>query len=145
MRATRRGFTLIEILIVVIILGILAAIVIPQFGAAGEDARKANVKTQLQTIRSQVQLYKAQHGDQLPDLITSWDALTTTTTYGSKTLGPYMIQTPVNPLNNLSNIADGDGSAPAQVSAGFIYDYAGGAGSGKVYATGTDGFYVYEE
>ena len=37
-RAARPGFTLIEILIVVIILGILAAIVIPQFGSASKEA-----------------------------------------------------------------------------------------------------------
>ena len=62
----RRGFTLIEILIVVIILGILAAIVIPQFSSASKDARKANVQTTVQTLRSQVALYKLQHNDRLP-------------------------------------------------------------------------------
>jgi prepilin-type N-terminal cleavage/methylation domain-containing protein len=50
---SRKGFTLVEILIVVIILGILAAIVIPQFTNASEDARKSNMRSQLQTLRSQ--------------------------------------------------------------------------------------------
>ena len=42
-----RGFTLVEILIVVIILGILAAIVIPQFTSASSDARNSSVASTL--------------------------------------------------------------------------------------------------
>src|SRR5918992_2642790 len=70
------GFTLIEILIVVIILGILAAIVIPQFSSASNDARKSNVQTTAQTLRSQVALYRLQHQDTLPDIATFWPKMT---------------------------------------------------------------------
>ena len=62
----RTGFTLVEILIVVVILGILAAIVIPQFTDAASDARNSSVQSDLQTLRSAVELYKVQHGDTLP-------------------------------------------------------------------------------
>jgi general secretion pathway protein G len=78
-RQNRKGFTLIEILIVVIILGILAAIVIPQFTNASQDARKNSLTSQLQTIRSQIELYKLQHRDQLPNLLDAtlgWTQLT---------------------------------------------------------------------
>src|SRR5256885_2357429 len=69
-RRTRKGgFTLVEILIVVIILGILAAIVIPQFTSASQDARKNSLVSQLQTLRSQLELYKLQHLDQLPSTL----------------------------------------------------------------------------
>src|SRR5881392_1027324 len=78
-RTHKGGFTLVEILIVVIILGILAAIVIPQFTSASQDARKNSLTSQLQTLRSQLELYKLQHLDQLPtNLIAStpaWDQL----------------------------------------------------------------------
>lgn len=142
-----RGFTLIEILIVVIILGILAAIVIPQFSSASNDARKSNVQTTVQTLRSQIALYKLQHQDALPDLVTNWNQITmktdvagsTTPAVGAQTFGPYMQDTPVNSLNSLSTVANGDGTAPAAAAVGFVYDYAAGAGTGKIWGTDVDG------
>src|SRR5438046_10568871 len=62
-RIRRKGFTLVEILIVVIILGILAAIVIPQFTSASQDARKNSLVSQLQTIKGQLELARLQHLD----------------------------------------------------------------------------------
>jgi general secretion pathway protein G len=78
-RARRqRGFTLIEILIVVVILGILAAIVIPQFTNASQDAQVSAVKSQLQTIRSQIELYRIKNGSAgLVDTADDSDALFT--------------------------------------------------------------------
>ena len=57
----KRGFTLIEILIVVVILGILAAIIIPQFTDAAQDAGASSARSQLQTMRSQIELYRVQN------------------------------------------------------------------------------------
>src|SRR5437867_4530732 len=62
-RTRASGFTLVEILIVVIILGILAAIVIPQFTSASQDARKSSLVSQLQTIKAQTELARLQHLD----------------------------------------------------------------------------------
>ena len=141
----KRGFTLVEILIVVIILGILAAIVIPQFTNASQDARKNSLTSQLQTIRSQVELYKLQHQDNMPALLTApgWTLLTqksnvygTVTTSGS--FGPYLQATPVNPLNNATTILLGDGTAAPTGNNGWVYDYGtAGSGTGKFWATGS--------
>jgi len=59
----RRGFTLVELLIVVIILAILAAIVVPQFIASTQDAAEAAVDTNLRNLRAAVDLYYQQHGE----------------------------------------------------------------------------------
>jgi prepilin-type N-terminal cleavage/methylation domain-containing protein len=65
-RQHRSAFTLIEILIVVVILGILAAIVIPQFTDASQEASNSSVRSMLQTVRSQVELYRVKHGGTPP-------------------------------------------------------------------------------
>ena len=65
--AVRKGFTLVEILIVVVILGILAAIVIPQFSSASQAAQASSLVTQLQSVRSQLELYQLQHNGNYPD------------------------------------------------------------------------------
>ncbi len=103
------GFTLVEILIVVIILGILAAIVIPQFTDASTSAKDSSLVSNMQTLRSQFELYKVQHNDTYP-----WDdgsggidtaaniearliAKTDADGAAGGTLGPYMQEVPGNP------------------------------------------------
>ena len=106
---SKSGFTLVEILIVVVILGILAAIVIPQFSQASTEARTSSVASNLQMIRSQVELYKIQHGDAAPATGDLEDDLTGTTTYGGQTFGPYMQKWPVNAVTGsgvITEVAD---------------------------------------
>jgi len=65
-RYVQKGFTLVELLIVVIILSILAAIALPQFGAGTNDARLAALDTTLGNMRSVIDLYAQQHGGTYP-------------------------------------------------------------------------------
>lgn len=63
----RAGFTLMEILIVVVILGILAAIVIPSFASASEDTRKAAFAQDLRAFENGILRYEADHHSFPPD------------------------------------------------------------------------------
>jgi len=56
------GFTLVELLIVVIILAILAGIVVPQFASSTDDAKSSAADSTLSNLRSSIDLYYQQHG-----------------------------------------------------------------------------------
>ena len=147
-RNRQSGFTLIEILIVVIILGILAAIVIPQFTNASEEARRNSLTSQLQTLRSQVELFKLQHRDRYPctdinDPESGWDwnKLTQKTDedgVAGGNLGPYMQQKPINPLNSSDVVATETAGDPSvgdtYAGAGFVFS----SETGKMFATDKD-------
>lgn len=112
-RPIRRAFTLIEILIVVVILGILAAIVIPQFTDASQEANNSSVRSQLQTIRSQVELFRVRNAGTLPDFAANgWDEMVDATQnpQGVK----YLQQEPRNPMrDNATDILTGAAVPPA--------------------------------
>ena len=57
----RRAFSLIEILMVVTLIGVLAAIVIPKFSNASELARQTMLADNLRMLRMQVSVFRAQH------------------------------------------------------------------------------------
>ena len=114
----RTGFTLVEILIVVIILGILAAIVIPQFTEASNDARESALASDLQTLRSQIELYKVQHLELLPGAggATFLQALTGRTDLAGAVaaagaFGPYLQKFPTNPFTNTDTVEIEAGTA----------------------------------
>lgn len=65
----RRAFTLVELLIVVIIIGILAAVAIPQFGDSATDAKKSSLDANLMSLRGSVELYYQQHGSTYPGIV----------------------------------------------------------------------------
>ena len=60
------GFTLIEMLIVVIILGILAMLIIPQVSVSTDDARLNTLNSNLGSMRNAIELYYHQHNETYP-------------------------------------------------------------------------------
>ncbi len=127
----KAGFTLVEILIVVVILGILAAIVIPQFTEASGEAKMSSLCTDLQSVRSQIELYKIQHNDALPgeDNTAAGGTHTGTSGFingligytdingvtqagpGADVYGPYLQKIPKNQFNNKETIDEEAGTA----------------------------------
>lgn len=128
------GFTLVEILIVVIILGILAAVVIPQFSDASDDTRGSSVASNLRTIRAQIQLYKAQHAEVYPDdfanqmtMFTDVSGNTNATQTAVFRFGPYMLRVPPNPYTGVATITQIDDgavgyAAAADLTSGWWYN-----------------------
>jgi len=57
-RTTQRGFTLIEIMVVVVIMGILAALVVPKLMGRADDARITAAKQDISTLMQALKLYK---------------------------------------------------------------------------------------
>jgi general secretion pathway protein G len=132
MMKAKSGFTLVEILIVVVILGILAAIVIPQFTEASTEAKLSSLCTDLQTVRSQIELYKVQHNDLLPGEttgVTFEQALTSKTDIAGAldaagAYGPYLQKIPTNQFNDKSDVRM-DGAAAGANTQGWRFGTTG--------------------
>ncbi|MDP1523932.1 MAG: prepilin-type N-terminal cleavage/methylation domain-containing protein [Methylotenera sp.] len=99
----QKGFTLVELLIVVIILAILAAIVIPQFSSATVDAQEAALDSNLNALRSAIDLYRVQHNGKFPGAVAATGA---TCSVGSAGTGAINTQQAViDQLTQYSNAA----------------------------------------
>ncbi len=61
--ASTKGFTLVELLIVAIMLAILAAIIVPQFASTTTEAEESALKSNLAGMRAAIDLYRQQHGE----------------------------------------------------------------------------------
>jgi general secretion pathway protein G len=157
----RAAFTMIELLIVVVILGILATIVIPQFSSASVNAKESALKDDLRYLRTQIVVYRAQHhdcppgfpnGDRNqpatgPDFIAQMtrpsDEEGITAAQNSQTykFGPYLSAMPVNPLNGLSAVQVVGDAEPLPEPTGADYGWFYKPLTGEIIAnsTGSDG------
>ncbi len=124
------GFTLIEMLIVIIILGILATVIIPQITVSTGDAKLNALKTNLSSLRNAIELYYHQHDARYPGitkadgvlanndaeataafvpqvtLFSEVDGTTSNTKTPAAKYGPYIKRTtlPENPYNNKNDV-----------------------------------------
>ena len=58
----RRGFTLIELMVVIVILGILAGLIVPRIMGRPEQAKKLKARMQIESIGTALKLYKLDNG-----------------------------------------------------------------------------------
>ena len=135
MNSARNAFTLVEILIVVVILGILAAIVVPQFAGAVEDSAATTTQSELQKLRRAVEVFQVRNENTLPAVLAgdgTWGDLIANT-------GEYLKEAPTNPYVGGANqrvIALGNGPDAAFQSAhAWVFD----AATGEIWAGGFDG------
>lgn len=150
----KSGFTLIEILIVVILMGILATIIIPQISVSTEDAKINSLKTNLSNMRSAVELYYFQHNNKYPGMndiagaatavdgtatiafgeqltkYTDINGVVSNSKTGSYIFGPYLsgATLPSNPYNNKFNAECDAGETDITVR-----DSTGATGGWKFY------------
>ena len=124
MASNTRAFSLVELIIVIAVLAILAAMVLPKFTSAGTEAKGSNAATQLRMAREALLRYEMDHNEELPALGEMWTNLTSRTDFdgtvnASGDFGPYLPKPPINPFTNSSSVvASGAGTA----TDGWEYD-----------------------
>jgi prepilin-type N-terminal cleavage/methylation domain-containing protein len=137
----RSGFTLIEVLIVVVIMAILAATIIPQFSSSTKDAQTATVNFNAHTLRSQIELYRANHlsnfptitGNSLPQLTSTTDVNGNIGTGVAFAYGPYLDGIPANPFNSLATIGPVATPRTAPTTGDGKYGYEYDVTTGNIY------------
>jgi general secretion pathway protein G len=124
-RKSEKGFTLIEIMVVVMILAILAAIVVPKLMSNPDKARITAAKVQIKQIEEALNLYRLDNGI-YPSTEQGLDALVTKPTIGEIPKnyrdGGYLPKVPKDPWGN-----------------GYIYVSPGSHGDFDLVSRGRDG------
>lgn len=142
-RGSRPGFTLVEVLIVVVILGILATAVVPMVSSASTDAVKAAIRRQVQAINSQLEIYKVNNGGQLPtaDGVDPMGGATNAG-WGIMVSQSYLKEAPLNPYVSSFAVTVGDAATAEAVEGpadfGWYYEIMPGGDQMFIYAAGYD-------
>jgi len=145
----KRAFSLVELMIVVAVLGILAAIVVPQFQGHSTQAKEAVAKDSLRLLRGAIELYAVQH-DAVPPGYENDDVTTTPSglVFNRQLIleNRYLSGMPENPFNNLKTIKIIGNTEAFPATGGFGWAYQPATKTIKLDWPGTDksGIRYYE-
>jgi len=124
----KKAFTLVEILIVVAILGILAAIALPHFQSHTQQAKESAAKDNLRILRNAIELYAAQHNDVPPGYPNNNPSLSPSNhpfAIQMVGIGKYLSEIPANPFSSKTTIQliDNNEEFPAEPSGTGLYGW----------------------
>jgi type II secretion system protein G len=132
----QRGFTIVELLIVIVVIAILAAITIVAYNGIQGRALDSDRVSDLATIRKALESYKVVNGSYPEENAASWEYSTTDPQNFLSALKPFLSKIPVDPVNDANNFY-------------YYYLYDAGTSSwgvtcpaarGKYYVLGAFGF-----
>ncbi len=110
----------VEIVIIASVLSVVTMTIVPKFIVASPESKTSDLIDGLQEMRSQLDLYRAQHENSLPP-IDSFESFKTAMTTKIGQCGPYVEKVPFNPFNNLNTIRF-DGEPAGVGKAGWRFD-----------------------
>ena len=139
----KRGFSLVELVIVVAVLGIMAAIVVTQFQSHSTEARRTVAQDNLRTLRSAIELYTAQHGGVPPGYENDDpETVPTSSNFCDQLMADrkYLSKIPKNSFNNHTNILMiGNGQTfPANPVPGYGWIYQAATKTIRLNWAGSD-------
>jgi len=99
-KSRQTAFTLIELLLVLVILGVLALVVVPKFAGRSEEARKTAARTDISMLEGQIDIFEQDCG-RFPSNEEALGALVTAPANAPKWKGPYIKRgVPKDPWGN---------------------------------------------
>lgn len=126
METEHKRFKIFELVLIAAALGSVGATVLPQFTHAGNEDNIIAMMGMLHQIRSQLDLYKAQHNGMFPPADTPETFTAAMTQKGTDGFGPYMKEIPTNPFNQLSSVRISSEADQGNGAHGWRYNSATG-------------------